>query len=52
MNRLPCTTLAVRLNAFLAATVVTLAMLAGIDTLATAERAAAPLAQAVALQPA
>jgi hypothetical protein len=45
MNTLPSTALKARLNAFLAATVVTLAMLSGIDQLAAAPNATVPMAQ-------
>jgi hypothetical protein len=52
MNTLPTTSTALRLNAFAAAAIVTLMMLAGIDHLATAESAAPHLAQVAATQPA
>ena len=50
MNSLPTTSTALRLNAFAAATIVTLLMLAGIDHLASAENAAPKLAQTAATQ--
>ena len=45
VNHLPAPSVSVRLNALLAAALVTLAMLSGIDTLAVAQNAAAQLAQ-------
>jgi hypothetical protein len=48
MNTLPSTSFAIRLNAFAAAAAVTLAMLAGIDSMAVAQTAALPIAQATA----
>lgn len=50
MNQLPTTSLATRLNAVLAAAVVTLTLLSGIDTLAVAQSAPSQLAQAAATQ--
>ncbi len=52
MNHLPATSVAVRLNAVLAAAIVTLTMLSGIDALAVARSAAPQLAQAGVTQPA
>jgi hypothetical protein len=52
MNHLPATANAVRLNALLAAAIVTLTLLLAIDTLAVAQNAAAQLAQAGVTQPA
>jgi hypothetical protein len=46
MNHLPATAVAVRLNALLAAAIVTLTLLSAIATLAVAENAGAQLAQA------
>ena len=50
MNQLPTTTIATRLNALVAAAIVTLTLLSGIGGLATAENAAVQLAQATAHQ--
>ena len=50
MNPLPSTSFATRVNAFLAAAVVTLTLLSGIDGLARAQGAALPMAQAAATQ--
>ena len=50
MNRLPTTSIATRLNALAAAAVVTLSLMLGIDSLALARSAAAPMAQAAATQ--
>ncbi len=52
MTTLPSVSTALRLNAFAAAAIVTLMILAGIDHLATAESAAPNLAQAATTQPA
>jgi len=52
MNQLPVTSVAIRLNAVLAAAIVTLTLLSGIDTLAVLQSAAAQLAQAGATLPA
>lgn len=46
MNHLPSTSFAVRLKAVLAAAIVTLMLLSGIDALAVAQSAGAQLAQA------
>ena len=50
MNSLPSTSFTVRVNAFVAAAAVTLAMLSGIDSLALAQGTALPMAQAAATQ--
>ena len=50
MNPLPSASFATRVNAFLAAAVVTLTLLSGIDGLARAQGAALPMAQAAATQ--
>jgi hypothetical protein len=50
MNRLPTISIASRLNALAAAAIVTLTLLAGIDSLAALESAAPQLAQAAADQ--
>jgi len=52
MNRLPATSLAVRLNALVAAAIVTLTMLSGIDALAVSQSAAPQVAQSVVSLPA
>ena len=50
MNPLPSTSLATRVNAFVAAAVVTLTLLSGIDGLALAHGAVQPMARAAATQ--
>jgi len=50
MNRLPKTSIATRLNALAAAAIVTLTLMLGIDSLALAQSAAAPMAQAAGTQ--
>jgi hypothetical protein len=52
MNHLPTTSVAVRLNAVLAATIVTLVLLSGLDTLAVSQSAGPQLAQAGMTSPA
>jgi hypothetical protein len=52
MTQLPTVAIATRLNALAAAAIVTLALLAGIDTLAAAETAAPQWAQGAVTQPA
>ncbi len=52
MNHLPATPAAIRLNALLAATIVTLTLLSGIASLAVSQGAAAQLAQAGVTMPA
>ena len=52
MNTLCTLSLTQRLNALAAASVVTLTLLAGIDTLATTQATAPQMAKAVAAQPA
>jgi len=51
MNHLPTASVATRLNALAAAAIVTLTLLAGIDTLAAAESAAPQWAQGAVTQP-
>jgi hypothetical protein len=46
MNSLPSISFAARANAFVAAAVVTLTLLSGIDSMALAQNAALPMAQA------
>ena len=50
MNPLPRISFAARLNAFVAAAIVTLTMLSGIETQAIAQAAALPMAQAALTQ--
>ena len=52
MNQLPRTSFAARFNAFLAAAIVTLTMLSGIDSMALAQAASPLMTQAATTQPA
>ena len=52
MNTVPTTPIAIRLNALAAAAVVTLTMLAGIDSLAIGKGAVPQMAQTAVMQPA
>ena len=52
MKQMPTPSVAARLNAAVAAAIVTLTMLSGIDTLAVVQSAAPAMAQASATQPA